>query len=100
MADIPSAAFVFTEDLACQLEIEDFSDTESILLPYRMIWLAYVELLLRAANVQAASDDTCAESGPLPRLVSYPDWKRLSSLALMAFLRCCHLPGKLSVERS
>ena len=32
-ADIPSAAFVFDEDLACQLEIEDLSDTEGILLP-------------------------------------------------------------------
>ena len=28
MADILSAAFVFDEDLACQLEIEDLSDTE------------------------------------------------------------------------
>ena len=33
MADIPSAAFVFDEDLACQLEIEDLSDTEGILMP-------------------------------------------------------------------
>ena len=32
-ADIPSVAFVFDEDLACQLEIEDLSDTEGILLP-------------------------------------------------------------------
>ena len=50
-----------------------------------MIGLAYVELLLRAANVRAASDDTCgAESGPLPHLVSYPDCKRRSSFAWMA----------------
>ena len=33
MADIPSAAFVFDENLACQLEIESLSDTEGILLP-------------------------------------------------------------------
>ena len=33
MADIPSSAFVFDEDLACQLETEDLSDTEGILLP-------------------------------------------------------------------
>ena len=33
MADISSAVFVFDEDLACQLEIEDLSDTEGILLP-------------------------------------------------------------------
>ena len=33
VADIPSAAFVLDEDLACELEIEDFSDTEGILLP-------------------------------------------------------------------
>ena len=32
MADIPSAAFVFDEYLACQLEIEDLSDTKVILL--------------------------------------------------------------------
>lgn len=48
-----SAAFVFDEDLASQLEIEDFSDTECILLAQRKIGLAYVELLLRAANVRA-----------------------------------------------
>ena len=28
MADIPSAVFIFNEDLACQLEIKDFSYTE------------------------------------------------------------------------
>ena len=33
MADIPAAGFVFDEDLACQLEIENFSDTDGILLP-------------------------------------------------------------------
>ena len=33
LADILSVVFVFDEDLACQLEIEDLSDTESILLP-------------------------------------------------------------------
>ena len=33
MADITSAAFVFDEHLAYQLEIEDLSDTEGILLP-------------------------------------------------------------------
>ena len=33
MADMPSAAFMFDEDLVCQLEIEDLSDTEDILLP-------------------------------------------------------------------
>ena len=70
-----------------------------------MIGLAYVELLLRAANVRAASDDTSAESGSLHRIVNYPDWKRRSSSLGWRFLttiqkRCCHLPGKLSVERS
>ena len=30
MADIPSAAFVFDEDLACELETEDFLYTEGI----------------------------------------------------------------------
>ena len=50
-----------------------------------MIGLAYVELLLREVNVRAASDNTCAESGPLPRLVSYPDWKRPSSFTWMVF---------------
>ena len=40
-----------------------------------MIGLAYVELL-RAVNIRAASDDTSAESGTLPQLVSYHDWKR------------------------
>ena len=49
-----------------------------------MIGLPYVELLLRAANVQAVSDDTYAESGPLHRLVSYPDWKR-RSLSLLGW---------------
>ena len=52
----------------------------------RMIGLAYVKLLLRAANVRAASDNTSAESGPLHRLVSYPDWKRRALFAWMAFL--------------
>ena len=33
MADIPSRSFVFDEDLACQLEIEDLSNTEGVLLP-------------------------------------------------------------------
>ena len=33
MADILAAAFVFDEDLACQLEIEDLLDTKDILLP-------------------------------------------------------------------
>ena len=33
MADILSAVFVFDEDLACELEIKDFLDTEAILLP-------------------------------------------------------------------
>ena len=46
----------------------------------------YVELLLRAANVRAASDDTSAESGPLHWLVSYPDWKRQALFAWTAFL--------------
>ena len=32
MADIPSAVFVFDEDLVCELEIKDFLDTEGILL--------------------------------------------------------------------
>ena len=53
-----------------------------------MIGLPYVKLLVRAANVRAASDDTYAESGPLHRLVSYLDWKRRVSLfAWMAFLK-------------
>ena len=51
-----------------------------------MIGLAYVELL-KVANVRAASDDASAESGPLHRLVSYPDWKRQSLFAWMAFLK-------------
>ena len=42
---------------------------------------------MRAANVQAASDDTSAESGLLHRLVSYPDWKRRSLFAWMVFLK-------------
>ena len=33
VADIPSAAFIFDKDLACELKVEDFSDTEGILLP-------------------------------------------------------------------
>ena len=40
MADILSAAFVFDEDLVCQLEIEDLSNTKGILLLQRMIGLA------------------------------------------------------------
>ena len=36
MADIHSAVFVFNEDLACQMEIKDFLDTEGILLPQRI----------------------------------------------------------------
>ena len=40
MADVPSAAFVFDEDLVCKLEIEDFLDTYGILLLWRMIGLA------------------------------------------------------------
>ena len=87
MADIHSAVFVFDEDLACELEIKDFLDTEGILPPQRTIGLAYVELLLRAANVRAASNDTCAESNPLHQLVSYPDWKRQSSFAWMAVFK-------------
>ena len=51
-----------------------------------MIGLAYVELLLRAANVRVASDDTSAESSPLHQLVSYPDWKRQAVFAWTAFL--------------
>ena len=52
-----------------------------------MIGLAYIELLLRPANVRAASNDTSTESGPLRPLVSYPDWKRQSFFAWMAFLK-------------
>ena len=48
---LPSAAFVFNKDLACQLKIKDLSDIEGILLLGRMIGLACVELLLRPANV-------------------------------------------------
>ena len=32
MADIPSAAFIFDNNLACEPEIEDFSNAEGILL--------------------------------------------------------------------
>ena len=53
IADIPSAAFIFDEGLACQLEIKDLFDT-GVLLPQRMIELAYVKLLLRTSNVRAA----------------------------------------------
>ena len=62
-----------------------YMDKEVILLPKRMIGLAYVELLLGAANVWEASDDTYAESGPLPPLVSYPDWNRWSFFTRTAF---------------
>ena len=69
--------------------------------------VAYVELLLRGANVWGASDNTCAESGPLLQLMSYPDggmvlpkyyhfplngWKRQSSSAWMVLpvsSSCC-----------
>ena len=44
---------------------------------YLMIGLAYVELLLRAANVWAASNDTLNLAW-LPPLVSYHDWNRRS----------------------
>ena len=33
MADVPSAAFMFNKDSVCELEIEDLSDTEGVLLP-------------------------------------------------------------------
>ena len=33
MGDILAAVFVFDEDLVCQLEFEDLSDTEGVLLP-------------------------------------------------------------------
>ena len=86
MADIPSLSVRLRRRLSVPAGIEDLSDAEGILLLWRMIGLAYVELLLRAANVRAASDDTSAESGPLHRIVSYPDWKRQSLFAWMAFL--------------
>ena len=66
MADIPSLSVRLRRRLSVPAGIEDLSDAEGI-------GLAYVELLLRAANVRAASDDTSAESGPLHRIVSYPD---------------------------
>ena len=65
MADIPSLSVCLRRRLSVPAGIEDLSDAERI-------GLAYVELL-RAANVRAASDDTSAESGPLHRIVSYPD---------------------------
>ena len=65
-----------------------------------MIGLAYVELLLRAANVQAASENIFAESGPLHRLVSYPDWKRWSSFAMMAFLKYVRASVRLASHGS
>ena len=46
-----------------------------------MIGLAYVELLLRAASVQAAYDDTSTDSGPLHRIVSYPVSLRLDGVS-------------------
>ena len=46
--------------------------------------MAYVELLLRAAFVRAATDDDCAEFGPLPGLVSYLGRKRRSFSAWIA----------------
>ena len=60
--------FVFDEDLASWKS--KISSTEGILLPLRMIGLAYVELLLRAANVRAASSNISAESDLLHRLAS------------------------------
>ena len=66
MADIPSLSVRLRRRLSVPAGIEDLLDAEGI-------GLAYVELLLRAANVRAASDDTSAESGPLHRIVSYPD---------------------------
>ena len=59
-----------------------------------MVGLAYVELL-RAANVQAASDNTSAEYGPLHRLVT-----GLSSLTEISSnpLCYCHLPEKFPLN--
>ena len=56
-----------------------------------MIGFVYVELSLRVANFRAASDNTSAESDPLPQLVSYPDRKRQ-----LVFL---HLDGVFKVLR-
>ena len=50
-----------------------------------MIGLVKVKLLLRSANGQAASNDTCTESGLLSWLVSYPDLKRRSTFAWTVF---------------
>ena len=63
---ILSAALVFGKNLGCKLAIKDFVVTK------KCHSLAYIELLLRVVNILAASDDTCAESGSLPSLVSYP----------------------------
>ena len=61
--------FVFDEDLASwKSKISQVQ--KGILLPLRMIGLAYVELLLRAANVRAASSNISAESDLLHRLAS------------------------------
>ena len=58
------------------------------------------------ANVGAASDDACAEFDSLLPLVSYPDWNLpllgwrfvITTKIGSTHLRCCYLPGKLSVE--
>ena len=93
-----SDAFVFDEDLASWKS--KISSTEGILLPLRMIGLAYVELLLRAANVRAASSNISAESDPLHRLASTGRdgltslrWCFLNTTKINSnSLHCCHLP--------
>ena len=83
MADIPSAAFVFNEDLVVPAGNRRFLGYRRYFTAIEIrLGLASVELLLRAANGQTASDNTCIESGPLSLLVSYHDWKRQSALRL------------------
>ena len=94
MAEILSTAFVFDEGLTCELEIEDFSDTEGAI---GGIHWAFVKSGKCLSCIQRWS-----ESGPLSQLMSYPGWKRRSFSAWMALPKYyqyyCLAVGKLSVE--
>ena len=52
MAHILAAALTFDEDLVYELKIKGFSDAEDILLSERMIGVAYIDPLLKVANVE------------------------------------------------
>ena len=68
MADIPSVVFIFGKDLLCELQIEDFSDTEGIQNDRVGISRAVKVRVFLHSEISSAS------------------------------LHCCHLPGKLSIE--